>query len=150
MDPLSITASVIAILGLAGTAVRTVSTVAKLVPSCACQLEDLLLEVSDLELVLSQIQQLRPSPSLSARARPLLNYFLHEAADTLEALNMLLQQVATSSPSGEKQVKSAKWLLKRGRIEALLGKVRRCKQNLLDILHIYHAYGQRTLLHSIS
>ena len=129
MDPLSITASCIAVAGAGGAAVKGLKKLRELTV-----LPDVLLsvmnEVADLTLVTQEIRwsfQLRQnSPDLSPSSISVISQLLDRAQDTLLELDQVINYrlLKSPKPNGETTFSRSAWVVEEHRVQRLQASLR--------------------------
>ena len=131
MDPLSITASIIAVLQAGD---RFTSLLAQIKPFFEAQeeVESLSNEVNELQLVLGDLREALPdlpaSGTLPVNKIDVLHGLIREGEATLLQLEALIQQRFIKAPDpngmGTRKVRRLAWVKKRGRVEKLRRRLR--------------------------
>ena len=145
MDPLSIIASSISVLGAAGAILQVVQKIVEL-----RHLPDILLasinEVSDLTLIVQEVKsvfQLHQSSSNFARGSvSTIYHVLDRAAETLIELDKIINErlLLPSDSHGRRKINRSAWLRKRHCVHKLQERLRTVKQDLtvgLTALNLY-------------
>jgi hypothetical protein len=147
MDPLSITASIVAIATVAAQTCSAFSDLRSLCQSLPGRLHAVNNEVADLNLVLCQISLLVenrtcfPESKLSA-----IPHLLHQADTKLvEIRNIVVQLTLSCRSSRNPIVRAHSWRKDQSRLQALQEDIRTIKANLNIMLGASNSYVKRTL-----
>jgi hypothetical protein len=153
MDPLSVTASVIAILGAAATIAKQLNLLRTTLSHASSSLCSLTNEISDLRVVLgaceTAIGELYSNPDLSQRRSrvPLsdLDQILGRIRESLAELGAILTScMPACSPdtSSKQSIRAAKlkWVREKSNAQRLQNHVRESKQDLLVLLESHSVY----------
>lgn len=137
MDPLSLTASLIAVVTAAGAVANGLGKIKNLKDAPA-ELLMLMTEVSDLQVVLEEVNEVVRVQIRNDDRLPLsLAQILLRAKNTLLKLNKLIQGPLTQSQrsaAGESKVARLVWIRERSNVKSLQEEVRNIKLNLTTVL----------------
>jgi len=144
MDPLSITASVLTVVGVVGTIAKGLRKI-QILYHAPNEFHALVNEVSDLHAVLGDIGTLLQERGEDASSGQVLNVTLpglvHRANDKLLSLNNLIHDRLSGShtAAGEVLVSRLTWLCERRRVKELQGDLKNIRQNLATALAILNS-----------
>ena len=136
MDPISITASIIAVLGAGGTVAKGLNRIRRLnnAPEILLQLNN---EVVDIHLVIRSVdelaQQWSQQPSTSERQRELVHAALSRTKDTVLELERLIAYILTKETDTGAKVDRLAWIMNMERIREMKNKIRAARDNLNSI-----------------
>jgi len=142
MDPLSFTASLIAVVTIAGTVATQLNLLQSSLRDASSLLSALVNEISDLRIILeacsSAVSELYRSSNTPNPPTPLADAekILNRTKCHLEDLEKVVLSCfgGSSDPSNISRGVKLRWLRERGKAERLQGKLRDSKQDLLMLL----------------
>ena len=133
MDPVSLTASILAILGAGGTIAKGLGRIRKLqhAPDVLMQLNN---EVTDLHLLIESVNelahQLTHQPTTTDKQQDLVCITLNRAKSTVLELEKLIAYILTKEASAGTKVDRTAWLRNHTRIKRAKVDIRRAREDL--------------------
>jgi hypothetical protein len=142
MDPLSFTASLIAVIGTAATVAKELNALQVSLPDASGLLSALINEISDLRIILeacsSAVTELYRTSNTANPSTPLADAekILNRTKCHLEDLEKAILSCfkGSSDLSNISRGVKLRWLREKGKVERLQGKLRDSKQHLLMLL----------------
>ena len=133
MDPISLTASIIAILGAGGTIARGLGKIRRLknAPDVLLQLNN---EVTDIHLLIQSVEELSQQwthqPSTSNRQRDMVCIALSRAKDSVLELEKLIAYTLTEETNTGAEVDRSAWVRNLDRIKETKNSIRAAREDL--------------------
>lgn len=148
MDPLSVTASLVAVIGAAAATAQSLDKLRSFMKDTSTEFCLLRNEISDLQLILHATESaVRESKKgLERWSRPnqlfIITHSLQLAKDQLLELNQIVSSELIDSYDGAGAARVAKlqWFRARSRLTLMLGSLRQLKQHLTLILEAENLY----------
>ena len=143
MDPLSVTASVIAVIGAAREITKAILKL-RILNKAPSEFHTLINEVADFQAVLGNVDAVLSSRNEEANLpqEPMLSLSrsLNEAKGKLLELSQIIENRLTKpAPAGEEpRVVRQKWLRERARVKAILGDLKDIRVSLAVMLGALH------------
>ena len=149
MDPLSISAAVIAVLGAGTTAIKTVQEVKVLLRESSSAIKHLRIELDELHLILLLIQHYNEA---SVQRDASLVHALQHARGELSSLDDLVWQklIRSFDTNGNPIVSRLQWAKRRRTIRTKLNSLRQLRQNITLLMIIQQARSLQDLCQSMS
>jgi hypothetical protein len=135
MDPLSITASVIAIVGVANSCVTNLRASAQ----ASADIQSLVNDISDLNIVLTQVIVLcqhcqQVDNDVTKGSLIALKSLLKHAEDHLLELHSIVQKSLEGSSSARRKVSHLRWIRNKARVIQLQDRIRSTRLNLSIVI----------------